>query len=513
MSRKVTGLDITPFALRVVELERGFSDSRITRVARVNLTEGQGLKEAFESIFDTPPARDSIIAGIDGLGLCSRIMEFPFSSRKKIAQVVPYELESEVPIPIEDLIISHQVLSSTATTSRVMITGVERERLVDELDKLLEAGIEPRALIPTSGILSNAAAYLYSFEAGYRLFLDIGHHSSSICAVGPEGVEAFRTLPYGLMDIARELRKEHGFASDEECVAALQGSNIHDLSTALVRAMQKTIFTELKRTVHAFRNEKGIEASGLVLSGDLPINSAVMEALSQSVGVEKVEPLKLPREHFTGEFEGDIGFGRALGLALSDVSKKFNVNMRAGEFAFHSRFEVARERLILPAVLIALIFFASLANSAIQAKNHMREAAGLESRIATVFAGAMPEQEPVQGREVKMLEKRLAELKSLSLAAGELSGPTPMSLLSAISYYIVKDIEVDVDEIVFDKDIVKLTGIVSEYADLDRISSALMEHPGFVKIDPPDTKDTIDKKTRFTFKIFTKSSQTSKEGK
>ena len=69
-----------------------------------------------------------VIASIPGEWVSSRILTLPFSNPQKISKILPLELESFLPVNIDEMVIDHQILTSSSQETQVLVIAVPRER-------------------------------------------------------------------------------------------------------------------------------------------------------------------------------------------------------------------------------------------------------------------------------------------------------------------------------------------------------------------------------------------------
>ena len=105
MSRKYLGLDIQNSALAAVLIESGLKGNWIRAHSYIPYPEGkdeiQGLEAALEALVSQVDiAGCSCIASFPSEHVFFRNMSVPFKQASKIRQVLPFELEPTMPMPI-----------------------------------------------------------------------------------------------------------------------------------------------------------------------------------------------------------------------------------------------------------------------------------------------------------------------------------------------------------------------------------------------------------------------------
>ena len=109
MSRKILGLDITDNAVSAVIVRGGINGNRIEDHRFIPLPMDQG-HDPLSLVLDTIASEMDLegatcIASLPASLASYRNMEVPFKEQKKLRQILPYELESILPYPPDDVTI------------------------------------------------------------------------------------------------------------------------------------------------------------------------------------------------------------------------------------------------------------------------------------------------------------------------------------------------------------------------------------------------------------------------
>ena len=123
MSRKILGLDISDNAVSAVLVRGGIKGNRIEDHRHIPLSTGSRQTNRCRCALETVAAEMDLegatcIASLPASHASYRNMEAPFKEMKKLRQILPYELESILPYPPENVIIDFNVLDSLGDTER-----------------------------------------------------------------------------------------------------------------------------------------------------------------------------------------------------------------------------------------------------------------------------------------------------------------------------------------------------------------------------------------------------------
>ena len=82
--------------------------------------------------------------------MCSyRILSFPFSDERRIAQAVGFEAEGQFPVPVEELFTGHVVVPGSGQGGRALVAAARRDKVEPIYDIFKRAGVDFKAI--TSG--------------------------------------------------------------------------------------------------------------------------------------------------------------------------------------------------------------------------------------------------------------------------------------------------------------------------------------------------------------------------
>ncbi|MBI2852679.1 MAG: pilus assembly protein PilM [Chloroflexi bacterium] len=224
-----------------VTIEPGLvSNGVITDPARV----GTQIEQLFLK-HSLQPKR--VITGLSGLHALSRIMTLPYLPANARDEAVHRESERELPIPMEDIYLSWQVVGTTRTDMRILLIAYARN-VIDALAATLrEAKIKPYVMdlapLALTGVVDKATTAVFDVREGE---IDI--------VIMIDGVpELIRSLP---LPRARSLKEQ----------------------LPIIRE-------ELERTIRLYVPEKPLQGT-LPIFGSGEIDSAALRTLSEELGQE-----------------------------------------------------------------------------------------------------------------------------------------------------------------------------------------------------------------------------------
>ena len=152
-AREITTLNIEGSSVRLLTVK----DKRVQRWGDMPLEPGwvkEGLildpssvglviRNLFAS--QNAPQRD-VIVSLTGLRAIPRFLTMPKISPRLLEEAIMREARRELPLPLEDLYLSWQVIGEVGNQQRIYLLGVPRDLLDAEVRALEAAGIQPSVM-------------------------------------------------------------------------------------------------------------------------------------------------------------------------------------------------------------------------------------------------------------------------------------------------------------------------------------------------------------------------------
>jgi general secretion pathway protein L len=420
MAHNVLGIDLGAYSVKVAELSAGFRQARLVGLYEKRLLpreEGESelarRARTLKALLDEEELKAEMCATTLGGEAVLRLLELPFSERKKIEQILRYELESQVLGDVEDMVLDFVVAEpgQGGHATKVIAVAAEQSRVKDCIDALSAVGVEPRAI--GAAALSYAALRGHAFgaaEGGPVLVLDVGHRHTHACVVDGEAVRFARSIPRGGEDVTRALAETFRMsleaaerAKPEQAYILEPGqaaeSTGHRRVDEAVRGAVRPLMRELRQTLAAYRaggaaapikvlltgggarlsgfaahleQELELPVSLLVLAADDPFVSPVLRTGGDGLDAEAATFAGLPAQ--------------ALGLAIAVAQSVPQVNLRKGELAFKTDYSYLRGKAgTLALGVMAVLLFAGLnALASLRALKKEGEALEFQLRKATI---------------------------------------------------------------------------------------------------------------------------------
>jgi type IV pilus assembly protein PilM len=223
----------------------------------------------------------------------------PAGGAEKFEQMIRYEIEQNVPFPIDEMVCDRQVLGDTENGDKsVMIVAAKVEQVEAITNAVSSAGFHPEMVDVAPLAFTNAVNVATGGDDSCKILLDIGAKTTSLIIV--EGDKLYnRSIPIGGNNITRDiaqalgctpaeadqLKREKGYVSlggvaeDEDPVA--------DRVAKVCRAVMSRLLAEISRSVNFYRSQQGGAAPvKLYLSGGTALLPQIDRFFSDSLHID-----------------------------------------------------------------------------------------------------------------------------------------------------------------------------------------------------------------------------------
>lgn len=265
----------------------------------------------------------------------------------RFEQLVRYEIEQNVPFPIDEMVCDRQVLGDTAAGDRsVMIVAAKVDQVEAITSAVTSAGFRPDMVDVAPIAFTNAVRAIAGDDGACRILLDIGAKTTSLVIV--EGDKLYnRSIPIAGNNITREISQALGCSADEaeafkreKGYVSLGGVTEDEDETAdriakVCRAVMTRLQAEISRSVNFYRSQQGGGAPvKLYLTGGSALLPQVDQFFAEALQIEveffnPFEVVSIGSGVDTGALESDGAMlAPTVGLALHAAgAARFAINL------------------------------------------------------------------------------------------------------------------------------------------------------------------------------------------
>ncbi|MFH0771845.1 MAG: pilus assembly protein PilM [Candidatus Omnitrophota bacterium] len=408
MGKCVLGIDIGAGSIKLVELERVSGGVQLLRAKLLDLTGYSDqekreslIREGLEKILRSERIRGGKVAiSLSGQSVFIRFLKLPKVQKGKIDKIIKYEVQQQVPFPLEKIIWDHQIFhSSEASEEDILFVAAKKDIVEATLGYFSGTNLSVE-LVDTSPLsLFNAITFNEPLTRG--IILDIGAKTTNLIIMGEDdfwvrsiliaGDEMTRAIASRFkisFEEAEELKKREG-------MVLTGGFNPPDLTPAGkdIAGILNPILTDLAESV-----EQSIEFYRAKYGHEITVNEAILAGgSSQLKGIEdflaKNLTMQIRRANLAHKIKCpsalrvDIDFqtryGAAIGLGLRLLNRcPANIDLLPQERKIERDFRKDKLYIMLSGLLFALIPLTLAFNISYQSKAFKSEVKSLNGLLS-----------------------------------------------------------------------------------------------------------------------------------
>ncbi len=449
MAHHILGVDLGAYSVKVALATPGFRHAAVTRVIERRVPDGDEVYEVRAGWVLAQMLRehkidvDTPCVAVPGDELFIHVLEFEFSSlrRSELTQVVGGELEGILPIDLEDMVYTFDVLpkdlgvrpdegdvveldvalddedptfvrtapreriargrvAAPTTGMRVLTCAMARDRAKVLLARMRDSGIETRSLVAAPASYMRLVERMPSLahETAPVAVIDVGHVSTNVCVIKQGHVVFARTVTRGGADVtgaiaeawnlpfeeAEKAKHSDGFIASSAMPASSEAW--HRIHEVVVTEMQN-LASALRRTLAACTAKTGGVVSRAVIVGGGARLRGAAEYLGEQLGVPVTG---VSGDDAVGIFGPSLASSNvsphvaclAAGVAFEGASGRPTFDLRQGDLAYKADLSFLRSKLTHVAAA-ALLVIAFMAANAYASLNRVRKSeAALDKRLA-----------------------------------------------------------------------------------------------------------------------------------
>jgi general secretion pathway protein L len=307
-----------------------------------------GPDDALKGLFDqTDLNSDICFASIPGEHISCRNLQIPFKDPKKIRQTLPFEIETMVPFPIEDLVVDFAIIDRS-DKSDILAVSMKKAFISEYLERLQPYGIDPDVLdIRCVPLVSRLLKQEGTPDDG--LFLQIDGKRNTMVLYQKRHVVLVRT-----------------FAFDGAPVAWSASDAVNDDTGTKISEQGESYFqsfcTMVQNTVHAFesQNSRVIRLQKVFFTGGGAFWPRTKELLNRFLDIpaEQVDLSRDAKVHIDENIAriwNPALMDNALALALRDTKRGQGFNFRKGEFEKKKHYFGQKKELRKAAIIFVVV--------------------------------------------------------------------------------------------------------------------------------------------------------------
>jgi len=299
------GLDIGSKTIKIVEVAREGKVFKLRGAGVVGykgpaieqMKDGQEMASLAEAIkklhHEAKISEKEVAIALPETKVFTRTKKFPLLTDTEIASAIKWEAEQDIPIPVNEAIIQHQLLerreSATPPETLVLLVAAPK-KIVEKYIEVIQAARLSVTAVETE--LISLVRALAPAE-GVVLLADFGARSTDI-AIAKNGQLVFsRSIPTAgeafTRAVAQTLGVEQNQAEEYKKTYGLAGTKLEGKVKGALDPVFRMVADEIKKAIHFYQaEEKGEAPKSVIISGGTAGMPEVISVLSKLLSLEVV---------------------------------------------------------------------------------------------------------------------------------------------------------------------------------------------------------------------------------
>lgn len=446
MERRTIGIHIDGDTLRIAILAQ--DGHRLTSLGRRTFDRPEEMLSAVHEIVGgTSILGDRLATALPALGTFVRRLTFPFADARKIESTLSFELSSQLPVSIDEYTVDFQAPVPTDENLHRVTAAAVRTDTLEEIIGHFDGDDIPVHIVDLAP---------FAYVRGMREHI-------------PDGIFACLEARETTIALVAE-----GRVSDYRVIPASPGATAQETARMLLRESA------------ALQREPHREGPALTLIGP-GVTPELVELLRLGSRTLKIPRFTLDYRDVEPEYLPAV----ALALRASMPAKQREFNFRRGRYALKNEWSTLKKEMIA-AVSVLLLTILTVAGSAyLNYAYKAQRAEQLQQQMTAAFRETFPGAAPMVDIPLQMRSK-IAELRQQALQIG--SGPqgSALTVLQEISSSIPADVTLDIRDMNFSAESVRLEGVTSSFEAINQIARSLEQSSLFAQAQIADAKMSLD---------------------
>jgi Tfp pilus assembly PilM family ATPase len=478
MARNIIGIDIRSKEISAVWVKTALKGVWIEACAQIPISGFQEIEKGIAACLDTISESAALtgavcITSFPGDQISFRNIQVPFKEKKKIRQILSYEIEPTLPLPVEDLVIDFFETGSDNNTELVT-AAAEKSKLESLLIAFSAFKIEPKIITAGSYAMARCLTKINDIPGNY-LFMDVDNSQCTLCLVGIGQVQFVRSF---------------AIRANLPLKAGLLG-------------------TEIERTLNAFTevSTKNFNPDIIFLTGYGLHNDTIKNELSLRLGLPVETPDLARAKGFS--FKNSLmqqwnpgQMNNAVALTLIELEDIDVLDFRKGPFAVQKQWIKFKNEIVKTGILAGLVLVLLFLGMIFESISMKKRVDYLNNQIITIFKSTFPDVkkvvDPLQEMRIKLksAQRRFAYPKETEL------GIRNIDILNDISKLIPANTDVELTRLVTGPEYVLISGNTDTFNSVNTIQNRLERGNLFEKVTITSANiDKSENRVRFKLKV------------
>jgi general secretion pathway protein L len=435
------------------------------------------------------------VSGLPLSLLSIRNLVLPFASEKKINQILPFELEEHLPVPVAEQVVAVLGMEESGDGARLLVAAVEKTQLRDYLDIFQAAGLDPGIVCPATLAPVRAYAEIEGHDEAFVLVhADMRSLSLAVCRHGR--TMFLRRLPY-----PEEVITDRLFDVQGERVVFTDAGAAKDVVDSICRDMQRCL--EFCRVAM----DLDLEPHKVILTGPMQSAQGFADCIERELGLpvraaDLAADLSLAVNERLGEDWQAAWYDRPLALALLAGRKNVAGNFRKDEFAARGSLLGTGRKAVWLALAAGLLLCVLLGYQYFSYRTLKGRHDSLALEMEQIFKKSFPDITRIVDPLMQM-RARLQTVETPTVAMPLFTGEKRvLVILADISRRIPRQLTLHVSRLVIDEDSVRIKGTTDAFNNVNRIKTLLDQSELYSEVNIVSaTKSRDNNSIRFEIRL------------
>lgn len=463
MSSSILAIDIRDNAVSALRISSTLKGNRIESQFHIRLdqapldTENRLLWALSQMAEAMDTSGCTCILSVPPSAVTYRNVTVPFTERRKIAQLLPFELESSLPRAVEEFTIDFDIVRKSDYTD-IIAAAVKTETIEEILGMVSRFDIHPGCITISPVAEAMSLIRFGASRVENFLFISIDDCCATACIFLYGKLHLSRTfrLPQAA---PRHLKKEllrilaafetlydAACCFDEIRLSNVRSGGAEDDMADIVSVLQETF-----------------EASIKIVDMSRDVNLKMIAGLSGGKNEQR-------------------RFNAALGLAGIEIGGIASLNF-SREFNFIQKYWIDNKtECITAGTLLVFVFILIMANAVFQVRSLDSRVKKLDNEIVNIYRSTLPGETRIVDplHQMKTEIDRIRQRSAISANPG--SNITNIDILNEISRLIPSEIDLLITNLVRSEDHVSISGTIATFNAVDEVKGQLENTDIFEKI-------------------------------
>ncbi len=481
MSRKLLGLDIRRDGVSAIIVKSGIKGSWIEQHAHIPIVaDSQSFEEELERALSTVASQIQVadavcLVAIPAGQVTYRNLIAPFKEVKKLRQILPFELETDLPFQADDIAFDFNMIENPLQAEKPLLfaAAIEKKRIAAYVEQLKRIDLQPDILTIGGYALGQYVSYSTA-ESTCQLFIEMGKVTASMVLSLAGNVCLVRTFP-------------------------------HDPAGA---STAQRIGSQVQRTLLAFEQKTGLNCSpdDIRICSE-PLKDAGMEGILEAALGAPVSPIDLVEMTNRVMLSPKIDpwqphlMDGALALVLNELSGFDSFNFRRGRMGVGKVWNENKRDILKTCCLGGVVVGLFIGYGIVSTYSLKQRVESKKEEVQAAFRSTFPEitqiVDPVHQMRTKLAEAQ----KSVSFPGETVSSVQTIDILNDISRLIPGRLDVKLVSIISGADNVVVSGNTDTFNAVDDIKTGLEQSNIFKAVSINSANmDKSGKRVRFKIK-------------